>query len=186
MRYAIKTIFVIVAALLLGVYPASAQKVKKERKAKTEQTEKNNNEAEKVADQSDKSEEDAEAEKDAEKKSEPEKKEPKKVIEWDEKAPVMRSDATPKLYYIRNVNVHGVEHMNENLIRNSSGLIPGDTIYLPSSYISNSITRLWSQRYFSDVKIGATIEGDSVDIELFIKERPRIYLGLRGRGCRSG
>ena len=175
MRYAIKTIFVIVAALLLGVYPASAQKVKKERKAKTEQTEKNNNEAEKVADQSDKSEEAAEAETDAEKKSEPEKKEPKKVIEWDEKAPVMRSDATPKLYYIRNVNVHGVEHMNENLIRNSSGLIPGDTIYLPSSYISNSITRLWSQRYFSDVKIGATIEGDSVDIELFIKERPRVY-----------
>ncbi|MBR3912102.1 MAG: outer membrane protein assembly factor BamA, partial [Alistipes sp.] len=88
---------------------------------------------------------------------------------------MMKSDATPKLYHIRNVNIRGVEHMNENLIRSTSGLIPGDTIYLPSTYISNSITRLWGQRYFSDVKVGATIEGDSVDIELFVKERPRVY-----------
>ena len=45
MRYVSKTIFVIVAALLRGVVPATAQK-KKERKAKTEQTQQPDNKAE--------------------------------------------------------------------------------------------------------------------------------------------
>ncbi len=168
MRYAGKTIFIIVAALLLGVMPAAAQKVKKERKAKTEQTQQAEKEAE--VKEEDKAEE--QTEKADEKKEEKVK---KKLPAFDENAPMMNPKATPRLYYIRNVNVRGVEHMNENLIRSTSGLIPGDTIYLPSSYISNAITRLWGQRYFSDVKVGATIEGDSVDIELFIKERPRVY-----------
>ena len=34
--------------------------------------------------------------------------------------------------------------------------------------------RLWAPRYFSDIQIGATIEGDSVDLEVFLKERARI------------
>ena len=177
MRYASKTIFVIVAALLMGIAPAAAQKVKKERKAKTEQTQQANKEAEQK--QEGKAEQGAEQkEQEAEQKEQSATKEKKDSVvlaPFDENAPMMKSDATPKLYHIRNVNIRGVEHMNENLIRSTSGLIPGDTIYLPSTYISNSITRLWGQRYFSDVKVGATIEGDSVDIELFVKERPRVY-----------
>ena len=181
MRYASKTIFVIVAALLMGIAPAAAQKVKKERKAKTEQTQQANKEAEQK--QEEKAEQGAEQgaeqkEQEAEQKEQSATKEKKDSVvlaPFDENAPMMKSDATPKLYHIRNVNIRGVEHMNENLIRSTSGLIPGDTIYLPSTYISNSITRLWGQRYFSDVKVGATIEGDSVDIELFVKERPRVY-----------
>ena len=170
MRYASKTIFVIVAALLMGIAPAAAQKVKKERKAKTEQTQQANKEAEQK--QEGKAEQGAEQK---EQSATKEKKDSVVLAPFDENAPMMKSDATPKLYHIRNVNIRGVEHMNENLIRSTSGLIPGDTIYLPSTYISNSITRLWGQRYFSDVKVGATIEGDSVDIELFVKERPRVY-----------
>ena len=34
--------------------------------------------------------------------------------------------------------------------------------------------RLWAPRYFSDIQIGATIEGDSLDLEVFLKERARI------------
>lgn len=176
MRYASKTIFVIVAALLMGIAPAAAQKVKKERKAKTEQTQQANKEAEQK--QEEKAEQKEQKEQEAEQKEQSATKEKKDSVvlaPFDENAPMMKSDATPKLYHIRNVNIRGVEHMNENLIRSTSGLIPGDTIYLPSTYISNSITRLWGQRYFSDVKVGATIEGDSVDIELFVKERPRVY-----------
>ena len=56
-----------------------------------------------------------------------------------------------------------------------AGLIAGDSIYLPSNFIANAISRLWSQRFFSDVKIGAEIEGDSLDLEVFLKERPRVY-----------
>lgn len=89
-------------------------------------------------------------------------------------APMMRQDGTQRLYYIRAINVHGVQHLNHDLLKSSAGLIAGDSIYLPSNFIANAITRLWSQRYFSDVKIGAQIEGDSIDLELFLEERARV------------
>ena len=96
-------------------------------------------------------------------------------IEFTDQTPMMSARETPKRYYIRKVNVSGVKNLNENLVRSTSGLIPGDSIYLPSSFVGNSITRLWGQRYFSDVKVGATIDGDSVDLELILSERPRVY-----------
>ena len=99
-----------------------------------------------------------------------------------EDAPMFQG-TKPRLYYIRKVNVRGVKYLNHDLIRASSGLVPGDSLYLPGSYISHAITRLWNQRYFSDVKVGATIDGDSVDIELLLQERPRIYSwDFRGEG----
>lgn len=97
------------------------------------------------------------------------------TLSFDKDAPMMEFKGEPKLYYIRNVNVHGVEHLDHDHLRAAAGLIPGDSIYLPSAYISNSISRLWSQRYFSDVRVGASIEGDSLDLELFLQERPRVY-----------
>ena len=92
-----------------------------------------------------------------------------------ENAPMYRNDGAPRLYHIRNVNVHGVQYLNPDILKSSAGLIEGDSIYLPSNFISNAISRLWSQRFFSDVKIGAAIEGDSLDLEVFLKERPRVY-----------
>ncbi len=92
-----------------------------------------------------------------------------------EDAPMFKTDGTPKLYYIRDVNIHGVKYLNHEMLKSSAGLIPGDSIYLPSNFISNAISRLWSQRFFADVKIGADIEGDSLDLEVFLKERPRVY-----------
>ena len=91
-----------------------------------------------------------------------------------ENAPMFRSEGEPRLYYIRDVNVHGVQYLNPEILKSSAGLIAGDSIYLPSNFIANAISRLWSQRFFSDVKIGAQIEGDSLDLEVFLKERPRV------------
>ena len=88
-------------------------------------------------------------------------------------APVL-DNSERRLYYVRKVNIHGAESLNHNILRSSAGLIPGDSVYLPGSFIQNAITRLWNQRYFSDVQIGATIEGDSVDLEVMLKERPRV------------
>ena len=79
-----------------------------------------------------------------------------------------------KTYHIRKVNIHGVKHINHDIIRSSSGLVPGDSIYLSGSFIQNAMMRLWSQRYFEDIQIGATIEGDSVDLEVMLRERPRV------------
>ena len=92
-----------------------------------------------------------------------------------ENAPMFRSEGEPRLYYIRDVNVHGVQYLNPEILKSSAGLIAGDSVYLPSNFISNAISRLWSQRFFSDVKIGAEIEGDSLDLEVLLKERPRVY-----------
>ena len=104
-------------------------------------------------------------------------------IDFDENAPILSSRETPKRYYIRKVNVSGTKNLNENLVRATAGLTPGDSIYLPSAFVGNSISRLWGQRYFSDVKVGATIDGDSVDLELILRERPRVFNGdIRGEG----
>lgn len=92
-----------------------------------------------------------------------------------EDAPMLRQDAEQQRYYIRQVNINGVKYLVPDMIKASAGLIEGDSVYLPSNFISNAITRLWSQRLFSDVKIGAEIEGDSLDLEVFLKERPRVF-----------
>ena len=99
----------------------------------------------------------------------------KQELIFDENTPMMNANETPRLYHIRKVNLHGVTQMSENNLRSIAGLIPGDTIYLPSNFITNSISRLWAMNYFSDVKIGAVMEGDSVDMEIYFKERPRVY-----------
>ena len=94
---------------------------------------------------------------------------------FSENAPMFKGTDEPKLYYIRKINVHGVKYLNPDVLKSSAGLIEGDSIYLPSNFIANAITRFWSQRFFSDVKIGAEIEGDSLDLQVFLKERPRVY-----------
>ena len=83
-------------------------------------------------------------------------------------------EADNRAYILRKVNIHGVKHINHDVIRSSSGLVAGDSIYLSASFIQNAMMRLWSQRYFEDIQIGATIEGDSVDLEVMLQERPRV------------
>lgn len=94
-------------------------------------------------------------------------------VAFDVNAPMMtESDGT--LYYVRKINLHGVKYLNHDILKSSAGLEEGDSIYLPSKFISNAVQRLWAPKYFSDVQIGATIDGDSLDLEVFLKERPRI------------
>ena len=91
-----------------------------------------------------------------------------------EDAPMLKAEGTPRLYRIRSVEIHGVQYLNPEIIKSSAGLIAGDSIYLPSDFIANAISRLWSQRAFADVKIGAEIEGGDLDLQVFLKERPRV------------
>lgn len=63
------------------------------------------------------------------------------------KRPMMRQDGAQKLYYIRDINIHGVQYLNSDILKSSAGLIAGDSIYLPSNFIANAISRLWSQRF---------------------------------------
>ncbi|MFI3280315.1 MAG: POTRA domain-containing protein, partial [Rikenellaceae bacterium] len=88
---------------------------------------------------------------------------------------VMDNTETPRHYLIRKVNVHGVETIDPNVLRSSIGLIEGDSIYLPSNSINSAIQSLWNQRLYADVQVGATIDGDDVDIDIMLKERPRVF-----------
>lgn len=154
MRYAGKQFVAVAAVLLLMVQYASAQNtdtLRVDKRAVEAQQE----EKAKEENRDDEQDEDEEP-------------------QFDRNAPVMSVDTEPRLYYIRNVNIHGVKFRDKNLLLSTSGLTPGDSLYLPSTFISDAITRLWGQRYFSDVEIGANIEGDSVDLEVFLQERPRV------------
>ena len=79
------------------------------------------------------------------------------TIDFDRSLPVM-TEGDGKQYYIRDINIHGVKYLNHDILKQSAGLMEGDSIYLPSSFISNAMHRLWAPRYFSDIQIGATIE----------------------------
>ena len=92
------------------------------------------------------------------------------TVDFDRSAPIL-TEGDNKLYYIRHINLHGVKYLNHDILKSSAGLIEGDSIYLPSKFISNAMQRLWAPRYFSNIQIGATIEGDSVDLEVFLRER---------------
>ena len=158
MRYAGKQIVAVAAALLLMAGFASAQTQDTVRVDKTdreaEQSLKEQNADKQQQDEDDEEEDDG--------------------SHFDRNAPVMSAEAEPHLYYIRKVNVYGVRFRDKNLLLSTSGLMPGDSLYLPSTFISDAITRLWNQRYFSDVEIGAEIEGDSIDLNVFLQERPRV------------
>ncbi|MBR5595299.1 MAG: BamA/TamA family outer membrane protein [Alistipes sp.] len=95
------------------------------------------------------------------------------TVDFDRNAPIL-TESDGKLYYIRHINLHGVKYLNHSILKSSAGLVEGDSIYLPSKFISNAMQRLWSPSYFSNIQIGATIEGDSLDLEIFLKERARI------------
>ncbi len=87
-------------------------------------------------------------------------------------APVL--SGTPKRYRMSDVNIHGVKNVNHNLIRSASGFVVGDSITLPSDFVSVAVAKLWSQRLYSDIEVGAVIDGEDVIIDLFMQERPRV------------
>lgn len=95
------------------------------------------------------------------------------TVDFDLSTPVL-TEGDGKMYYIRKINMHGVKYLNHSILKASAGLQEGDSLYIPSKFISNAMQRLWAPRYFSNVQIGATIEGDSLDLEVFLKERARI------------
>lgn len=85
------------------------------------------------------------------------------------------SGTNPKRYRIKQVKVHGVKLINNNILASSAGLNVGDSITLPSQFISAAIDRLWSTGRFSDVNVGAKVEGEDVTLELMLQERPRVF-----------
>ncbi len=80
----------------------------------------------------------------------------------------------PGKYILKDVRVHGVKYIDSELIINAAGLTRGEEIEIPGDYISSAVRKLWSQRFYSDIKAYVTIENGEAIIDLHMKERPRI------------
>ncbi len=88
--------------------------------------------------------------------------------------PVMDYSA-PQDYIVSKINIIGVKYLDTNVLRNTIGFSRGDTIQMPGSYISQAISKLWKTHFFSDVQIIAHPDNGYVNLDIYLKERPRIY-----------
>lgn len=90
----------------------------------------------------------------------------------------------PKEYVIADVTVSGIEFIQKEVLVSLSGLKAGNTITLPGDEVSDVLKKFWSQGLFSDAVISAKeIRGDSVWLDIYLTERPRMsVLDITGIG----
>lgn len=80
----------------------------------------------------------------------------------------------PKRYIVNNVTVEGIKYIQPEIIAATSGIVKGDTVYIPGDYISSALRRMWNQNHFSDVQILTEPFGDSINITILLQESPRV------------
>lgn len=80
-----------------------------------------------------------------------------------------------KKYVLGGLEVTGLQSYNEQTVKTYTGLRVGQPITLPGEQISAIINKLWGLELFTDIDFYITnIEGESVFLELVIKERPTL------------
>jgi len=81
-----------------------------------------------------------------------------------------------KEYTIRNIKVSGANYLDSSILISVAGLQKGQKFNYPGTDIfSRAILNLWRQKLVADVQIYLTdIVGDKIDIELEVKEMPRL------------
>ncbi len=87
-------------------------------------------------------------------------------------------------YIIDDIIVTGVQHMDQTLLVNLSGLRKGQEVAIPGDEITQSVKRYLNNGLFSDVKMYYKDTKDGhVAIEIALKERPRLskvnFIGLK-------
>lgn len=94
---------------------------------------------------------------------------------------------TPKKYKIAAVRVTGNKTFDENLLISIANINIGDEVAIPGGdAFSKAITKLWNERYFSDVEIFITkLVDKEIEIEIAVTERPRLANFLF-KGVRKG
>ncbi|MFI3327726.1 MAG: POTRA domain-containing protein [Rikenellaceae bacterium] len=76
---------------------------------------------------------------------------------------------------MRDVKITGSEFVDPGILAISIGINKGDSIVIPSQFVSSAIERLWNHGRYEDVEFAAEIQsGDEVIIEIALKERPRV------------
>ncbi len=94
---------------------------------------------------------------------------------------------TPKKYKVAAVRVTGNKTFDENLLISIANINIGDEVAIPGGdAFSKAITKLWNERYFSDVEIFITkLVDKEIEIEIAVTERPRLANFLF-KGVRKG
>lgn len=92
--------------------------------------------------------------------------------------------SAPRKYTIGGIKVDGIEHYQEDLLINLSGLSVGQEISVPGDEIKQAIRKFWRHGLFSDVTIIAEkIEDGKIFLAITLKELPRLskinYFGLK-------
>lgn len=83
--------------------------------------------------------------------------------------------SSPREYEIANIEVSGIEFLDNNALISLSGLRVGDKVKIPGDNISSAIDKLWKQGIIGDISIVASkIEGDKIWLEIKLTERPRL------------
>jgi len=100
-------------------------------------------------------------------------------------APVLPADSlsylNPKELTIGAVTVTGSQYLDKDVLIKISQLNKGDKITVPGDATSNVIKNLWQQGLFDDVKLLYTLQNDTINFEINVKERPRLSkLNLKG------
>ena len=81
----------------------------------------------------------------------------------------------PRQYIIKDIQVHGVTYIDPEILISQSGMVRGDTAWLPGEYLSDAIRRLWSQRRFGDIKTVVRTEADSAYIDMYLTQRALVW-----------
>lgn len=85
------------------------------------------------------------------------------------------SYANPREFEIADIEVIGLETIDENALISLSGLKVGDKIRIPSQTTSNAIKKLWNRGIIGNVALYISkVEEDKVFLVLELTERPRL------------
>lgn len=83
--------------------------------------------------------------------------------------------SSPKEYEIADIEVRGVQYLDNNALISLSGLRVGDKIKVPGDEITTAIKKLWGQGIIGNVSIYASkVEGDKIWLIIELTERPRL------------
>ncbi len=97
------------------------------------------------------------------------------VTSWAQN-PLERIDysVAPKSYIIGKISAEGLSAISAEHLINTTGLIVGDSIPIPSERLSSITRRLMDQRHFANVQNETVFRGDTVDIKFIFEERLRV------------
>ena len=83
--------------------------------------------------------------------------------------------ASPRELEIADIEIRGLQFLDNNALTSLSGLKIGDKIKIPGDEISLAIKKLWKQGIIGNISIFASkIQGNQVWLVIELSERPRL------------